>query len=38
MTEGEFIYDSIEKENKNISVTETYPQYLTRRIKEYVED
>ena len=38
MTEGEFIYDSLEKENKNISVTETYPQYLTRRIKEYVED
>ena len=38
MTEGEFIYDTIEKENRNISVTETYPQYLTRRIKEYIED
>jgi len=38
MTEGEFIYDTIEKENKKISVSETYPQYLTRRIKEYIED
>jgi len=38
MTEGEFIYDTIEKESRNISVTETYPQYLTRRIKEYIED
>jgi len=38
MSEGEFIYDSIEKENKNISVTGTYPQYLARRIKEYIED
>lgn len=37
-TEGEFIYDCIEKENKNISVTETYPQYLSRRMKEYIED
>jgi hypothetical protein len=38
MTEGEFIYDTIEKESKNISVSETYPQYLARRIKEYIED
>ncbi len=38
MTEGEFIYDTIEKENKNISVKETYPEYLARRIKEYVAD
>ena len=38
MTEGEFIYDTIEKESKNISVSETYPQYLSRRIKEYIED
>lgn len=38
MTEGEFIYDTIDKESKSILVKETYTEYLARRIREYVTD
>ncbi|NLN30117.1 MAG: hypothetical protein GX158_02595 [Bacteroidales bacterium] len=38
MTEGEFIYDTIDKESKNILVKETYTEYLARRIREYITD
>ena len=38
MTEGEFIYDTIDKESKSIMVKETYTEYLARRIREYITD
>ena len=38
MTEGEFIYDTIEKENKGTPVTNTYLQYLADKVVEYIED
>lgn len=38
MTEGEFIYDKIEKENKGTTVTKTYLQYLADTVVEYIED
>lgn len=38
MTEGEFIYDTIEKENKGIAVTKNYLQYLADTVVEYIEE
>lgn len=38
MTEGEFIYDTLEKESKGIAVNKTYLQYLEGRITDYIED
>ncbi|HBE39875.1 MAG TPA: hypothetical protein DDW27_01460 [Bacteroidales bacterium] len=38
MSEGEFIYDTIEKENKGIAVTKNYLQYLADTVAEYIED